>query len=732
VNGSRTGSPVAEAIQKEIPGVLNTTRLVTDWDIVKVGENVYSEPRVFYVDSTFLDIFDYKVLNGDKKNLLNKPRTVVLTESTANKYFGDKSPIGEIIKFGSLDFQVTGVVEDCKRTSHFHYDLLVSIVSLSSSRYETVLRNDFFNVYVLLDTNAEIEKVNSAFHNMMLKKIEPDVSYFFGISVSDFLKKGNAVNFHLSPIHSIHLNSHSWAEIEANSSIVYIYIFFLIALLIMIIACINYMNLSTARSANRAKETAIRKVVGARKGVLISQFLTESVLQSLIALLLALIFIESVLPAFNRLTAQDLSIGYTQNIWVIPGLLLVGVLIGLFSGVYSAIHLSSVNIIVMLKARFLTGKQHKWFRNILVVFQFSISIFIIITTFIIYSQLNYIQNKDMGYDKRNMLVLKNIVLFRNGVDVLKQRLNGIPGVLSVTGSCHVIGEAFNGFPARSEDDMNTARVSRMLVADNNIDKTLGLKVVEGRFFSDDYPNDTFSVVINETAAREYNFKNPIGKYMVTKEGDNTQKWKIIGVIKDFNFYSLHEKIMSLVILHYSQRTPSYITIRYDCQRIDELISSVKNSWVELFPDIPFEYFFFDDKYKSIYNEEYRTGKLFTTFSVLAIIISCLGLYGLSSFLAEKKTREIAIRKIVGASERTVVLMLIKQFTSWTLIANIIAYPIAWIFAKKWLQNFAYHVDIKVWYFVLATIIVFIIAIITVTTQALVAARTNPADKLKYE
>lgn len=727
-----TGAPAAKAIKDEIPGVIKTTRLINDGKIVKVGDNVYSESRIFYADSTFYDIFNYKIIAGVKANLLNRPNTVVLTLSTAIKYFGNTDPVGKTIKIDGIDYEVTGLVEDCKRTSHFHYDLLASLVSLESSRYVAWLNYDIFNIYVLLDSRANLNDVNAALQAMVLKKVEPEMFKTFGVSIDDLFKKGDWVKYYLFPIHDIHLKSHTPLEIEPNSNEIYIYIFLVIAIFILIIACINYMNLSTARSAIRAKETAIRKVVGSKRSRLIGQFLSESIIQSLIALLLALIFIESILPIFNRIASRDLSIGYTDNILVIPALILVAIIIGLISGIYSAVHLSSVNTVEMLKTKLLTGNQHKWFRNILVVFQFTISIFIIITTFIIYSQLQYIQNKDIGYDKKNVLVLRNVNLINSNLDVLKHRLNGISGIKTVSATSNIIGNSFSGFIGKSEDELSTTRVTRSIEADSNVVKAFGLQVLEGRFFGKDYPNDTFSVVVNEAAVKEFNFKNPIGKNIISQYNEITTRWKIIGVVKDFNFYSLHEKVGSLVICHSSQGRTNYLTLKYENEKINKILDQVKSIWSELYPDIPFDYFSFEDSYNNLYKDEFRIRSLFVTFSLLAIIVSCLGLFGLASFIAEKKTREVAIRKVVGASESTVVFMLLKQFTSWVIIANLFAYPIAWIFAKKWLQNFAYHIDINIWYFVLATSIVLLIALVTVASQALMAARTNPAEKLKYE
>lgn len=729
---STTGSPAAKALKDEISGVISTTRFINNGMIVRVGENVYTEPRIFYADSTFYDIFDYKIKRGSKENLLNRPNTVVLTESSSRKYFGNKNAVGETIKIDGLDYEVTGVVEDCQKASHFHYDLLASMVSLEQSRFVYWLNYDIFNIYVKLDPKANINEVNKAIQAMVLKKVEPEIFKTFGISIDELFKQGNWVKYFLFPIHNIHMKSHTMREIEQNANEIYIYIFLMIAIFILIIACINYMNLSTARSAVRAKETAIRKVVGAKRGGLISQFLFESIFQSIIALLLALIFIESVLPVFNSFTSSDLSIGYTDNIMVIPCLLLVAIVIGIVSGFYTAIHLSSVNALTMLKVKLLTGKQNKGFRNALVVFQFSISIFIIISTLIISSQMQYIQKKDVGYEKKNLLVLKNINLINSNLDVLKQHLTGISGIKALTVSSNIMGNSFNGFPGKSEDDLNTARVTRSISVDSNIVKTLGLKIIKGRFFSPNYINDTLSIVVNEALVGEFKFKEPIGKNIITQFNGITTKWKIIGVVKDFNFYSLHEKIGSLVILHSSQAYPNYITIKYDNEKADAILNQVKKNWTELYPNIPFEYYFYEDSYNNLYKNDFSVRSLFLAFSILAIILSCLGLFGLASFLAEKKTREIAIRKVVGASETLVVVMLLKQFIVWTLIANIIAYPVAWYFAKSWLQNFAYHVDIKFYYFLIATLMVSAIAILTVISQALFASRTNPAEKLKYE
>lgn len=737
LNGVSTGAPVANILQEGIPEVVNSVRLVNYYSegaTITIKDKSFQESNLFYADSTFFDVFSFDLIRGNRNTILTKPYTIVLAESTAERYFGTTDVLGKTVEIDNEEYQVAGVAEDCPENSHFHYELVASMVSLDVANSPYWLSNDFSYTYLLLEEKADYKQVEDKMWKIARQHVDSELQDLMGISLDEFLKQSNRVSYYLQPLTSIHLESHSNSEIEPNSSKKYVYIFSIIAIFILFIAIINFMNLSTARSATRAKEVGLRKVAGARKGSLFIQFLMESVLMSLLSLVLSIVLIETILPAFNNLSGKSLSIGYMTNWYVTPLLLLLGVVVGILSGLYTAGYLSNIRIQTVLKGKLLSGKNKSGFRNGLVVFQFAISIILFISTIFIYRQLDYILKKDLGYEKEKIFILEGGDKLGDSKEAFMENLSKDPRITEISSSSSIPGEGFNGFPLQAVgDDSEKSHVFRSMCVDYDLDEVFGLEMMKGDFFSEDFRMDTFSLVLNQAAVRLLGYEEPVvGKRVMTSYRGNENYWKIIGVVKNFHFHSLHQKIRPLVLLHPAVRDKEYISMKYNGQNEQYVIDKVENAWNEFVPGEPFDYLFMDEQHRQIHNEEFRTGKVFGVFSILAIFIACLGLFGLASFMAEQKTKEIGIRKALGAKTDGIVILLLKQFLFWVLVANLVAWPVAYLFLNNWFKNFAYHVNINPVFFIMGSLLAVLIAVLTVSYQAISAARSNPVNSLRYE
>jgi len=736
LDGATLGAPAGKTYREEIPEIISSMRL--DFDrthssatTVKVGSETFTEARLCYADSNFFDFFHVALLEGNKQTALTQPNSIIITESTAKKYFPTENAFGKTIEVNGTDYLITAITEDLPHNTHFHFNILASMLSNPIEHSTMWLGNDHFYTYLKIHQDADLKVVEDKMLKITEQYYDIDLQQHMGIDIEGFKKAGNYFNLLLMPISDIHLKSHTNYELEQNSNILYVYIFAIVAVFILIVASVNFMNLSTARSATRAKESAMRKIVGAKRIDLMNQFYIESIAQSMIALVLAMIVVEFTLPFFSNITSKNLFIDYAANPLVILLLIGLGIFVGIFSGIYSATYLSSIKIGSFLKGNLLTGRQHSWFRNILVVFQFTVSIALIIATLIIQSQLNYIQNKDLGFSKENLIVIKKADMIADKLEVFKNKMAAIPEIEFVTSTNTIIGKGFSGFPCKVENMQNDF-VPRMLVADFDYDKTMHIKLNEGRFFNKEIQGDTSAILLNKTAVKEFGIADPIGKKLITHWGGEPYYWEIIGVVDDFNFGTLHERIVPLVILHPSQSYPRFISIRTNGINSVLVLDRIQEAWDEILPGVPFDYSFLSEDYKKLHENEFRTGRVFSMFSILSIVIACLGLFGLASFMAEKKTKEIGIRKALGASDASLILLLTKQFTLWVIIANIIAWPLAWYFLSKWMQNFAYHTTINVLYFFMARIVALLIAVLTVAYQAYATSRVNPGISLKYE
>ena len=733
-----TGAPVGNTFREEIPEVLSSTRVIKwsfdeDKTIIKVDSNIFVEENLFYVDSTFTAIFDVDFIAGNPKEALNKPGQIIITETSSNIYFGDENPIGKSLKISGNDFTISGVVKDCPGNSHFHYNMLASLVGTWVTDLTTWMSNDFSYTYLLLEEGADLEKVSGLISQIGREHTESEFLSMFGEDIESLNNPENHFSYIIQPIVDIHLHSHTDFEMEPNSSMSQVYIFIITALIILIVACINFMNLSTARSAKRAKEVAIRKIIGAKRRNLFLQFLFESVILSTIALFIALIIIESILPLFNTFIGKHLSLGYSEHPVIIAYLFLLAISVGIFSGLYSAGFMSGIKIMNVIKTNLFSGKNHSWFRNILVIFQFSISIILICSTIIIYKQLQLIKEKDIGFNKKNILVINKGNHIEDSYEAFKQELLKNPIIQDVSFSNSLPGKLFSGFPVNVEGiNSNKSYVPRMITVDYDFARTYNLSMAEGRFFSEDYPSDSFAIVINEAARKEMEIESPAtSKKLITNFNNIRTEWPIVGVVKDFNFRSLHQKVGALVIIA-NQTNPELISVRFRSNINEKGILYVQEKWNEFTTDSPFDYSILEDDFNNLHKEEFKTGELFVIFSILAILIACLGLLGLVLFIVEQKTKEIGIRKAMGSTVLNIVFLLLKQFSSWVLAANIIAWPLAYYFISRWLQNFAYQVKIDWWVFPVAGILALFIAIFTVSFQSIYAANQNPVDSLRYE
>ncbi|UCF62850.1 MAG: ABC transporter permease [bacterium] len=748
ISGVQTSSLMAHTLIDEYPEVLNATRLHhTPNMLVRYGEKVFNETRFMWVDSNFFDVFSIPLVYGDPATALSKDHTVAMTLEVAKKYFDDPSQaIGETVTFeDGTPYVVSAIISNPHPNSHFHYGML-SPLSSWEWNYEEFWLNHFMYTYVMLHKQADPPQLEAKFPSFIEKYVAGHLQRISGMSLQEFEASGSHLSYFLQPLQDIHLKSHFTGELEPNSDIKYVYILSLIAVFILLIASINFMNLATSRSAGRSKEVGVRKVMGSTRRQLILQFLFESVLLTTIAMIIALIMMELLTPSFNNIAGKNLSLGYASNWFVFPMLISITVLVGTLAGSYPAFFLSSFRPVLVLKG--MIGKKNRGrnFRNVLVVFQFGISILLFISTFIIYGQMKYIQNKRLGFSKENIVVIKRgwaigqkpdgslIETAPNAtvIDAFKNDLLANPHIISITGSSSLPGKELRNVIFTPEGALKEEQHPiNLYMADYDFARTLNLELVEGRFFSREVASDSLAVVLNESAARVLGYDPPYVGKRVGFPGNSRFYLTIVGVVKDFHYESLHKPIAPLLI-GFENLYRTYISVRIRPQDVSETIKYIEQTWSKFIPYKPFEYFFFDDDYDQLYQAEQRISVLFTVFSVLAILIACLGLFGLASFTAERRTKEIGVRKALGASVPNIVFLLSREFTKWVIIANVLAWPLAYYFMNQWLEGFAYRIEINLFTFILASLITLFIALVTVSYQSIRAATINPVEAIRYE
>lgn len=699
---------------------------------VVLNEKTFYESRLYAVDSTFFEIFTFPLISGSPETVLTDPNTMVISRDTALKYFGDTNVVGKTLRvdfsygLGRIDFQITGVSENVPDNSHFHYDLLVSLASFPAIVNNKGWSSNNFITYLLLEEGTSKTWFDEKLKEFTRRHVGPR-NYDAAIARGDFWE------YFLQPITEIHLNSDLNGEFEANGNKTYVFVFSVISVIVLLIACINFMNLSTAKSSLRAREVGLRKVVGSSRNKLMRQFLSESVLLSFISLALGLLIVHILLPAYRNFIGRELHLRYFDNIWVIPSLLALGFAVGFISGSYPAFFLSSFKPVSVLRGTTGSSKGSSVLRNVLVVLQFAISIFLIIGTLVVYQQLKFFQNTRLGFEKEQVLVVRNPNALGSNVAPFKEALRSHSQIINVAGSNTLPGRGFSniGFGAEGVDKSFTLN---LCICDYDFLDTLKMEMAQGRFFSREFPTDSHAAVLNEKAAELLGWDNPIGK-RINNWARERGNFTVIGVIKDYHYESLHQLIRPqalFLIGGYYDRVESYISVRLNTENVSGIVKFIGNSWNDFAPGKPFEYSFLDRDYDNLYTNERQTRSLFSIFSFLAIFIACLGLFGLAAFVADRKTKEIGIRKILGASVTKIVNNLNKSFVKWVLIANLIAWPAAWYFMNNWLRNFAYRIQLSWWVFVLAGVLALLVALLTVSFQSLKAALKNPADALRYE
>lgn len=668
---------------------------------------------------------------------LTEPNSVVITESTAKKYFNSVNAIGKTLVFNdNTPFKVTGVIHDVPKQSHFNFDFFLSMSTWPDSRSNEWLRSDY-NTYVLLKNSTDAGKLAASFPELLRKFSGAQMQADMNMSIDAFEKSGSFFRMNLIPLTDIHLKSSLSGELGPNGTTQYIYIFSAIAIFILLIACVNFMNLSTARSSNRAREVGVRKVLGSDRKHLIAQFLTESVLVTFVATLLAFTAALFLLPLFNQLSGKELAINSQSLVWIIPSLLFISLFVGAIAGSYPAFYLSAFQPVDVLKGKLAAGFKGGRLRSFLVVFQFSISIFLIIGTLVIYNQLNYIQTKNLGYNRNQVLIVQNVFELNKQAKIFKQEVKEIPGIMNATMTGFLPTSNWKSTAIYYKDatlDQKKSLFPQSWEIDEDYVKTLDMKMVAGRSFSKDMPTDSTGIILNESAAKFLGF-NDVNKILYRSQGgkntlDNVKQYHVVGIVKDFNFSSLRESI-GPVVMTLGENTGA-LSVKVDTKNLPALLSQIKDRWKELSPNVQINYSFMDQEFDASYRTEQRTGQIFIVFTSLAIVIACLGLFGLAAYAAEQRTKEIGIRKVLGASVSAIAGMLSKDFIKLVFISILIASPLAWYLMNKWLQDFAYRINIQWWVLVLAGMAALFIAVITVSFQSIKAAVANPVDSLKNE
>ncbi len=730
--------PMGPALKIEFPEVEEFVRLFgTGNTLFRAGEKEYYEDYFYFSDSTVFDIFTYPFITGDPQKALTEPNTIVLTEKIARKYFGNENPMGKIITSGGdRKYKVTGVMEDLPGNSHLKFDALISGMSIAVQQgindFNSLEPERFWNIgvytYILLRENSRMEGIHDKFTSFYDKYMKP---------IGDQINAN--YNLMSTPLTETHFRQGLGAELPTGNKS-YVFIFSAVAFFILMLAAINYMNMATARSAKRAKEVGVRKVLGAHKKLLIRQFLSESLALTFIALLIAILIVTILIPEFNNLSGKELTFNITNSPFIILEIIIITIITGLISGSYPAFYLSSFLPVKVLKGSITkTGRKSGSLRRVLVVLQFFIAIFMIIGTIVVTSQIRFLKNKNLGFNKENLVVMEiQDSTFRSKIETFKKELLNNPDIEAVTNSTGVPGqiEWIQVMRIEQEDKMNDHAII-MAQTDYDFVETMNMKIVKGRDFDKNMGTDALeAVIINETAVKEFGWgENPLGKkihYDFELDGTGGRMLKVIGIVKDFHFRSLHNKIEPVMLI-ISERPRFLLTCRINPNKQKETLAFIESKWNEYNAKRPFDYEFLNESLDDMYKAEEKIASIIQIATLLTIFIALLGLLGLSSYIAEQRTKEIGIRKIVGASVGSVLQLLYKEFAILILIAFIIAVPVAWWRLGIWLDDsFIYHESLKWTSFLLAGLIAVVIGMGTISFYIIKVASGNPVDAIKYE
>ncbi len=737
-NSCYTSAPVSASFLEEIPEVEKACRIAPWKDITIVNENdSYTEKTILLADSNLFDFFSFKLIHGDPGTVLNKPNSLVLTETAAEKIFGyagpgDNSAIGKSLVFGVEKWPctVTGIMEDPPTNSHFHFSMALSMNSWNYSQTNVWVSNSLLT-YIQLDENSNFQQIDTKISEIVSKYIGPQAEQYLGISFDEFLTQGGAYGFYLQPLLDIHFSPEIDLHLEPGGNLNAVYLLIAIVILILTIACINFMNLSTARFSGRAKEVGVRKSLGGSIANMRFQFLIESVFYTLLSFLIALVLLVIILPQFNSLSGKMLTVSSLYNSYFLAIAFLLVIIVGILAGSYPAFYLTSFKPVEVLRGRIKSGMKSQGIRQILVIFQFTLSIGLIVCTLLILKQYQFLQNKDLGFDKNNLLVIHNIESL--GVDKMafKEELKSLPEVqsASITNLVPPDVNYSDIFKPRGEDSQE--RGFNYCFADEDLLETLQLTMVDGRFFSKEFPSDLKAIVINETAARLLGWENPVGQKLQTFwQEDNEDVRDVIGIVKDYNFQSLKEEITSLVI--FPGTDGNNLIVKLTPEDVNRKINLIQSKWKSFEPDASFDYSFISDNFSAKFRKEQQLSKIFILFTCLAIIIASLGLLGLATFTAEQRSKEIGIRKALGATTSGVLKLISMEYLKLILVSFFIATPLSYWLINWWLNNFAYKTNLGIISFLIGGIIALLVAFVSVGYQSLKASSRNPIDSLRYE
>jgi putative ABC transport system permease protein len=730
-NGATSPAPVAPAIQAEIPEIEEAVRFGL-WRTMPISfeDKAFTEKYFLVADSNFFKFFSFPVIHGDPATALKGVDKVAITQSAATRYFGNENPIGKILLRGSEKkaTEVTAVIADAPANSHIQFDMILSGQSWNYMKDGNWTSNNLYT-YFRIHPDADINKVKKQLDVMCEKNMGAELEKFLGMTFKEFRAKGNDVGLKTQPMLDIHLRSELSEEMVPGGNIQYVYIFIVIAAFIILIACINFMNLSTARSANRAKEVGVRKTIGAFRSRLIAQFIAESMIYSFISTILALAAMAMLIIPFNELAGKSLTLDLFLNPFFIVAIIAFTFLVGLIAGSYPAFYLTSFKPVDVLKGKVRAGFKNSTLRNTLVVAQFTISIALIIGSLVVYKQLTYMQEKDLGFKKENVIQLLHTWSLEKNAKAFKNELAQHPefAAASYTNQTPPNITWSNAFrKGGSEQDY----LLNVYQADHDQVNVMGFEMVQGRFFSRDFKSDTAAVVLNETAYKLMGFTQMEGSTVINYGSDKQYPMSIIGVVKDFNFETLRNDVKPMAFLLGGEPNGS-IAIRLAKGNTVEQLHLLESIWKKYSSD-PFEYSFIDENYDALFRGEQRMSRIILIFTILTIVIASLGLFGLATYVAEQRAKEISIRKVMGASATQMLVLLSKDFTILISIAFVIAAPLGWYFMNSWLEGFAYHVGIDASIIIIAGVTAMAIALITISFQSVRAARENPVKALKME
>ncbi len=735
MNEAHVMPPTAQALLADYPEVEEATRLrIFGTPRIKYGEKSFREDAVAFVDANFFSVFTLPLIHGDAATALTQPNTVVISDDMASKYFGKEDPVGKVLTLQDQQQQckVTGVMQPIPSNSHFNFDVFISMASLDEAKENSWLQSEFYT-YLVLQPGYDYRELEAKLPQVAKKYMSPQMQESMGVSLDQFMEQGNNIGLYLQPLTEIYLHSDFLFDLGPRGDIRHVYIFEAIALFMLVIACINFMNLSTASASKRAREVGVRKVMGSGKWSLIWQFLTESVMLTAIAMLLALGLTELALPVFNQLAGTALSLSLWDNWWMVPAILALILGVGLLAGSYPAFYLSSFRPVAVLKGKFSNGNKTLSIRSILVVFQFSISIIMIFGTMVVHLQLQYLQKTNLGYNKDQVLILPETHSLGSKEEAFKQLILQDSRIQNVSSSGYLPAGTSdnNNFFIFPEEDISLQIKTIKYEVDDAYIPTLGITLIAGRNFSDVVATDKDAIILNETAAKALGWGDgdAVGK-IVTNINENKREYRAIGVVEDFYFRPLHEAISPLVMV--AGKIAGTIIIKTKTHDTAGLLATLEKHWASFGTEEPFVYSFLSDRVHTTYQSEQKAGFILAIAAGLTILIACLGLFGLATFTAEQRTKEIGIRKILGASVSSILGLLSQDFIKLVLIAFIIAAPLAWLGMSEWLEDYARRIDLAWWIFASAGGLALFITICIISIQSIKAAVSNPVKSLRNE